>query len=97
MDLALAAGAHGLPAFAQDSEALSKIEVVGAKKASPETVIYKSGLKVGTSAVAGIRTGWHARPEGHEQHVVVDLAGPDVRLEGFEALGSRIVLKLAKR
>ena len=45
--LALAAGAHGLPAFAQDSEALSKIEVVGAKKASPETVIYKSGLKVG--------------------------------------------------
>jgi len=62
-----------------------------------ELPFQKSGLKVGTSAVAGIRTGWHERPEGHEQHVVVDLAGPDVRLEGFEALGSRIVLKLAKR
>ncbi len=57
----------------------------------------KAGLTVGTGAVAAIRTGWHDRPGGAEQHVVIDLAGGNVRLEGFEALGSRIVLKLAAR
>jgi hypothetical protein len=57
----------------------------------------KAAVAVGTGAVVGIRTGWHQRPEGFEQHVVIDLAGANVRLEGFEALGSRIVLKLARR
>jgi len=57
----------------------------------------KASLPVGTAAVSGIRTGWHDRPGGAEQHIVIDLAGAHVRLEGFEALGSRIVLKLAAR
>ena len=37
----------GLPLLAQDSETIVKVEVVGASKQTPETVIYKSGLKVG--------------------------------------------------
>ncbi len=62
-----------------------------------ELPFRKSSLPVGTAAVAGIRTGWHDRPGGAEQHIVIDLAGAGVRLEGFESLGSRIVLKLAVR
>jgi hypothetical protein len=62
-----------------------------------ELPFRKSSLPVGTAAVAGIRTGWHDRPGGAEQHIVIDLAGANVRLEGFESLGSRIVLKLAAR
>jgi len=38
--------ASGL-AWGQDSEAIARIEVVGAQKLTPETVIFKSGLKVG--------------------------------------------------
>jgi len=59
---------------------------------------YRRGaIAVGTSAVVGIRTGWHLRETGNEQHVVVDLAPGGARLDGFEAVGSRIVLKLAPR
>ena len=47
LPLALVAGLHSLPALAQDSEVISKIEVLGAQKLSPETVIFKAGLKVG--------------------------------------------------
>jgi len=36
-----------IPLAAQDLEPLVKIEVVGAQKQTPETVIFKSGLKVG--------------------------------------------------
>ncbi len=65
----------------------------GARASLPQ--VEPAGL--GTAAVAGIRTGWHDRPGGAEQHIVIDLAGAGVRLEGFESLGSRIVLKLAVR
>lgn len=59
---------------------------------------YRRGaIAVGTSAVVGIRTGWHVRETGNEQHVVVDLVPGGARLDGFEAVGSRIVLKLAPR
>ena len=37
----------GLPLLAQDSETLMKVEVVGASKQAPETVIYRAGLKPG--------------------------------------------------
>ena len=47
LPLALIAGLHGAPALAQDSEIISKIDVVGATKLTPETVIFKAGLKVG--------------------------------------------------
>lgn len=39
--------AAGGPARAQESETIRKIEVVGAVKLTPETVIFRSGLKVG--------------------------------------------------
>lgn len=47
LPLALLAGLHGMPAMAQDSEIIYKIDVVGAQKLTPETVIFKAGLKVG--------------------------------------------------
>jgi len=47
LPLALVAGLHSLPAMAQDSEVIAKIEVLGAQKLTPETVIFKAGLKVG--------------------------------------------------
>lgn len=53
----------------------------------------KQRLELGTTAVKAIRFGWHSKPEGFEQHVVVDLANKGVRLEGFEVLGSRIVAR----
>jgi len=45
--LALAAGLLALPAAAQESEVVTKIEVVGTQKQTPETVLFKAGLKVG--------------------------------------------------
>lgn len=54
-------------------------------------------LEVGTSAVRAVRFGWHGKSDGFEQHVVVDLASPRVRLEGFEVLGSRILVRFAVR
>ncbi len=47
LPLFLVAGFHGLPLLAQDSEKIVKVEVVGASKQTPETVLYKSGLKAG--------------------------------------------------
>ncbi|MDP2876088.1 MAG: BamA/TamA family outer membrane protein, partial [Holophaga sp.] len=47
LPLALLAGLSGMPALAQDSEVIAKIDVVGAQKITPETVIFKAGLKVG--------------------------------------------------
>ena len=47
MPLALVAGLQAVPARAQDSEVISKIEVLGTTKLTPETVIFKAGLKVG--------------------------------------------------
>lgn len=47
MPLVLAAGLQALPGLAQDSEVLKKVEVVGALKQSPETVLFKAGLKEG--------------------------------------------------
>jgi len=47
LPLALIAGLQAVPAMAQDSEVIAKIEVLGAQKLTPETVIFKAGLKVG--------------------------------------------------
>jgi outer membrane protein insertion porin family len=46
LPFALVAGI-GLPIAAQDIEPIVQIEVIGAVKQTPETVIFKSGLKVG--------------------------------------------------
>ena len=45
--LLLVAGFHGAPLLAQDSETIVKVEIIGASKQTPETVLYKSGLKTG--------------------------------------------------
>lgn len=45
--LALALALQGLPGLAQDSEVITKIEVTGAQKQTAETIIFKTGLKVG--------------------------------------------------
>ena len=47
LPFALVAGLQAVPALAQDSEVIAKIEVLGATKLTPETVIFKAGLKVG--------------------------------------------------
>jgi outer membrane protein insertion porin family len=47
LPIALVAGLQGVPGLAQDSEVISKIEVLGATKLTPETVLFKAGLKVG--------------------------------------------------
>lgn len=59
---------------------------------------YRRGqLALDTATVIGIRNGWHERPEGDEQHVVIDLRSDRSRLDGFETLGSRIVIKIGQR
>jgi len=45
--LVLLAGLQALPAAAQDSEVITKLEVVGTQKQTPETVLFKAGLKPG--------------------------------------------------
>ena len=45
--LVLAAGLQAVPAAAQDSEVITKLEVVGTQKQTPETVLFKAGLKPG--------------------------------------------------
>ena len=47
LPLVLVAGFQCLPGLAQDSEVLTKVEVQGAKKQTPETVLFKAGLKEG--------------------------------------------------
>lgn len=62
-----------------------------------EEPFRRGALAVGTAAVSGIRTGWHLKEGTNEQHVVLDLAPGGAALDGFEAIGSRIVLKLRPR
>lgn len=47
LSLVLAAGIHGLPLVAQDSETIAHVEVIGASKQTLETVIYKAGVREG--------------------------------------------------
>jgi outer membrane protein insertion porin family len=47
LPLLLIAGMQSQPLLAQETETLVKIEVIGANKQSPETVIYRSGLSTG--------------------------------------------------
>ena len=43
----LMAGLQVFPAAAQDSEVVTRLDVVGTQKQTPETVLFKAGLKVG--------------------------------------------------
>ncbi len=45
--LALAAGLQALPVAAQDAEIITKLEVAGTQKQSPDSVLFKAGIKEG--------------------------------------------------
>lgn len=51
-------------------------------------------LEVGSPDVPRIRIGFHDTPGGNELHVVIDLAGPSVRVEHTNADGRQIRLKV---
>lgn len=54
-------------------------------------------IVVGTPEVKQIRIGYHEKPGGNELHVVVDLAGPQVRVDRIEPDGQRLRLRLQER
>lgn len=53
-----------------------------------------SRIPVGTSEVKQIRVGYHQKPEGNELHVVIDLAGPRVKVARIEPDGQRLRIHL---
>ncbi|HYU34981.1 MAG TPA: PilZ domain-containing protein [Thermoanaerobaculia bacterium] len=54
-------------------------------------------IPVGTSEVKQIRIGYHEAPGGNELHVVLDLAGPRVRIASIEPDGQRLRILLQAR
>ncbi len=51
-------------------------------------------IPVGTSEVKQIRVGYHEKPGGNELHVVIDLAGPRVKVARIEPDGQRLRIHL---
>jgi hypothetical protein len=51
-------------------------------------------VNVGTLEVQQVRTGYHAKPEGNELHVVIDLASARVRLAQVTTQDNRVELLL---
>ncbi len=56
----------------------------------------KTVMAAGTPELAQVRTGFHEKPTGNELHVVLDLAGSAVRLEGVEAQGRQLMIRLRR-
>jgi hypothetical protein len=54
-------------------------------------------IPVGTSEVKQIRIGYHEASGGNELHVVLDLAGPRVRVASIEPDGQRLRILLQAR
>jgi len=54
-------------------------------------------IPVGTSEVKQIRVGYHESPGGNELHVVLDLAGPRVKVASIEPDGQRLRILLQAR
>jgi len=50
---------------------------------------------VSTGEVKQVRLGYHAKPEGNELHVVIDLASPRVKLLRATPVDNRLELLLA--
>jgi uncharacterized protein (TIGR02266 family) len=72
----------------------------------PRTVVQIQGVRrpfvptripVGTSEVKQIRVGYHEKPGGNELHIVIDLAGPRVRVSRIEPDGQRLRIHLQGR
>lgn len=56
----------------------------------------QSALEVGSAEVERVRFGYHQVEDGEEQHVVLDLAAPEVRVNAIEVQQDRIVLRLGR-
>lgn len=56
-----------------------------------------SRVAVGTGEVKQIRTGYHQKARGNEQHVVIDLADPGVQVTRIEAREKHLRIHLQKR
>jgi hypothetical protein len=56
----------------------------------------KPVLAAGTPELRQVRTGYHERASGNEQHVVLDLAAPDVQVASVEPSGNRLYIRLVK-
>jgi uncharacterized protein (TIGR02266 family) len=56
----------------------------------------KPVLAAGTPELRQVRTGYHERASGNEQHVVLDLAAPDIKVESVESSGNRLYIRLVK-
>ncbi|HWN43583.1 MAG TPA: hypothetical protein VNW71_15245 [Thermoanaerobaculia bacterium] len=54
-------------------------------------------VEVGTGEVKQIRTGYHQKARGNEQHVVIDLADPAVQVTRIEAREKHLRIHLQKR
>ena len=83
------------------AEAFSHFRLEGA---NPRQVIRLRGVDdryrrasvpVSTGEVKQVRIGYHARPEGNELHVVLDLASPRVKLISSTPVDNRLELLLA--
>ncbi len=54
----------------------------------------RASLTVDEPGVAQIRTGYHARPEGNELHVVIDLTDPRYQIGAITLRGSRLEVEI---
>ncbi|HXT51335.1 MAG TPA: hypothetical protein VN811_09860, partial [Thermoanaerobaculia bacterium] len=55
----------------------------------------RASVAVSTAEVKQVRLGYHAKPEGNELHVVVDLTSPRVKLLRSTPVDNRLELLLA--
>jgi len=56
-----------------------------------------SRVAVGTGEVKQVRTGYHQKARGNEQHIVIDLADPAVQVTRIEAREKHLRIHLQKR
>jgi uncharacterized protein (TIGR02266 family) len=65
--------------------------ITGIRKPFPQVKI-----PVGTGEVKQVRIGYHEAPKGNELHIVIDLAGPQVKVTRVDQDGQRLRIHLQK-
>lgn len=68
------------------------VRLFGIAKAYPSTKVA-----VGTGEVKQVRMGFHEKPGGNELHVVLDLAGPGVKVTRVEAKDNQLRIHLQRQ
>lgn len=68
------------------------VRLFGIAKAYPSTKVA-----VGTGEVKQVRMGFHEKPAGNELHVVLDLAGPGVKVTRVEAKDNQLRIHLQRQ